>query len=400
MKDYENRLVKAILHSKEIFTENPELLNYAELFENKYNRFVFNNIKEYSQKFKGIPTEEILRDILAMETSNEQIKTILLDHFDSNILPIQIEEHEINYIKERIKTQIKERIIANTFNAVGASKLSTDEMKVQLERIVSLDEIQEKYEIINLWDFDEDVERKVIKTNLELIDEFGIAKGELGVLLAGTGVGKSVFLSFLASNFMLGGYNVLHIVFEGHKNQYLKSHNIKLKNPTTQQLKENPLYSNIKLVKMRSNITTAQEIEELIKDCIKGGFNPDALVIDYLDCIVIDNNNETWRNDIKIINYMEHLAQKYEIAIWSAIQANRSGISKPIELDNVSGSIAKVQKASMVLALTRTPMQEEQNLADVRVLKNRTGRKAQTTNCTWNPSTMEIAMPICQEVLL
>jgi hypothetical protein len=97
---------------------------------------------------------------------------------------------------------------------------------------------------------------------------------------------------------------------------------------------------------------------------------------------------------------MEHLAQKYEIAIWSAIQANRSGISKPIELDNVSGSIAKVQKASMVLALTRTPIQEEQNLADVRVLKNRTGRKAQTINCPWNPSTMEIAMPICQDVLL
>jgi replicative DNA helicase len=151
---------------------------------------------------------------------------------------------------------------------------------------------------------------------------------------------------------------------------------------------------------MKANQTSVKDIEDLIRSCGKDNFIPDALVIDYLDCIVINNNKDGWVNDISIINDLEHLAQKHNLAIWSAVQANRSGINRDLELSNISGSISKAQKATLILALSRNEIQEEENRADVRVLKNRTGLKRASHNCIWNPSRMQIVMPITKEVLL
>jgi hypothetical protein len=97
---------------------------------------------------------------------------------------------------------------------------------------------------------------------------------------------------------------------------------------------------------------------------------------------------------------MEHLAQKYQMAIWTAVQANRSGVNKELSIENIAGSISKAQKATVLLALTRNPIQEEANVADVRVIKNRTGKKSVSLNSPWNPTTMHIELPITPEYTL
>jgi archaellum biogenesis ATPase FlaH len=397
MELYENKLLKAIFINPTIFLSNQDLFDIKELFQNKFNKFIFQNYLEYFNKYGAPPSEITLLDKLKIEISNEMQQKIVVDHFNINIVPNQIDEAELRYIEDRIKHQAKERIIFDTSNKL--EKLSSQDLEKTLVTLHQLSITEKKFEIINLWDEVENIEREVITTNLELIDEFGVAKGELGLLLAGTGVGKSVFLTYLANNLMLGGHKILHIVFEGNKNQYLKAHRIKLNNPTSEELKEGEIFQNLKLIKMMSNQTSTQDIEDLIKSCIKDEFIPDVLVIDYLDCIVLNNRNEIWKNDIQIINEMEHLAQKYQIVIWSAVQANRSGISKELTLENTSGSISKVQKATLVLSLTRNEYQEETNTADVRVLKNRTGQKRASMNCPWNPKTMQIDLPI-QDVTL
>lgn len=395
MEHYENKLIKAIFINPDIFTSNQDLFNLKELFSNRINRFIFDNFKEYFDKYGSTPVESIIKDKMEIEIANDLQRKMVLDHFNLHIVPLVIDDAELLYIEDRIKYQVKERIISNTGNKLG--KVSSEELENVINTIHKLSTTEKKYEIINLWDEVENIEREVIPTNLELLDEFGIAKGELGLLLAGTGVGKTVFLSYLANNFMLGGYKVLHIVFEGNKNQYLKAHRTKLKNPSTESLKEGVIFHNLKLIKMKANQTSVRDVEDLIQSVMKDDFIPDVLVIDYLDCIVLNNKNEIWKNDIQIINDIEHLSQKYQIAIWTAVQANRSGISKELTLENVSGSISKVQKASLVISLSRNEYQEEENRADVRVLKNRTGQKRASLNCLWNPATMEIQLPITKE---
>jgi replicative DNA helicase len=398
MQDYENKLVKAILVKPEIYSNNKEVLNLKDLFQNRYNKFLWQNIQEFHEKYSAIPTEEVLRDKIKIEVANEGQLKIVLDHLDLNITPLEIEEPELLYIEDRIKHQVKENYMRTHINKIDS--YSAQELGNVIDTIQKLTTTEKRYEIINLWDEITNDEREVIPTNLELIDEFGVAKGEIGLLMAGTGVGKSVFLSFIANNFMLAGHKVLHIVFEGSKNHYLKAHRIKLNNPSTEDLKLGGKFHNLKIVKMKANQTSVKDIEDLIRSCGKDNFIPDALVIDYLDCIVINNNKDGWVNDISIINDLEHLAQKHNLAIWSAVQANRSGINRDLELSNISGSISKAQKATLILALSRNEIQEEENRADVRVLKNRTGLKRASHNCIWNPSRMQIVMPITKEVLL
>lgn len=396
MNDYERKLIAAFFIEPNIYFQNKNHLDLNQVFNNKYNKHFLQLINEYHQEYDGFPSVEVVNDIIQREHQGE-VQKRLLDHFQG-ITDLKIDEAELRYIEDRIPSQIKENIIRTTQE--NAHKLSTDELKNRIEQIYTLSSTKKNFEIRNLWDDLNDIERIPIPTQLELIDEFGVAKGELGILLASTGVGKSVFLSYLANNFMLGGYKVLHIVFEGSIEQYHKAHLTKLKNPSQDELRCEVQYQNLKLVKMRANQTSVKDVEELIKSCITDGFIPDCLVIDYLDCIVIRNNSKNWENDIQIINDMEHLSQKYQVVIWTAVQANRSGTRTELSVENISGSITKAQKATMILALTRTPQQEEQNQADVKVIKNRTGNKRESINCVWNPKQMIIELPISHEVFL
>ena len=398
MQDYENKLVKAILVKPEIYSNNKDVLVLNDLFQNRYNKFLWQNILEYQEKYNGIPTQEGLRHKIKMEIANEQQLKIILDHLDLNILPLHIEEHELNYIEDKIKDHAKENLIRKHFDKAGT--YSAQELGNVLDTIHKLATTEKKFKIVNLWDEYSNAEREVIPTNLELIDEYGIAKGEIGLIMATTGVGKSVFLGYVANNFMLNGYKVLHIVFEGSTDNYLKAHRVKLKNPSPEDLKLGGKYHNLKIVQMKSHQTSVRDIEDLIRSCAKDNFIPDVLVIDYLDCITINNQKEGWVNDIAIINELEHLAQKHNLAIWSAVQANRSGINRELELSNISGSISKAQKATLILALSRNEVQQQDNTADIRVLKNRTGLKRASLNCLWNPDKMEIQMPITKDLFL
>jgi replicative DNA helicase len=396
--EFENSLLKAILSKPVILMRNTELLSKEELFSNKYNKFIFTNILEYFQVYKEVPRIEFLKQKIKSEIDNSSQLTIIMDHLEINIEPIQLTESEIDFLEGQIKIKLKDNILTNAMRKID--KLTPDQIENIVEDVSKLNSNEKKYTIKMIWDELESETRQPIPTGLELIDEFGIAKGELGLLIASTGVGKSVFLSFIANNFMKLNYKTLHIVFEGNINTYLSMHRRKLNNPTSEQLKNGTTTNNLRIIQMTSNVSTVKDVENLVKQFIVEGFVPDVLVIDYVDCLVGSNKKEIWQNDISIINELEHLSQKYNVAIWSAVQANRSGVNKDLGLENVAGSISKTQKASMVLSLTRNPIQEDSNKADVKVLKNRFGPKRGSMNCDWNPKEMKIKLPISDSITL
>jgi hypothetical protein len=392
MEDFENKMLKAVLNKPNILIKNIGVISREELFVNRYNKYILKSMIEYYEKYGEVPTIEFLCSIIHSDNANEKIVKMMLDHLLLVIEPIVLTEAEMSYLEDNIKKRLSENIISKATN--NLQKLSTEDKEKVLSDVVYLEQENPEYEIVYLWEELEEETRQPIPTGLPLIDEYGIAKGEIGLLMAGTGVGKSVFLTYLANNFMLGGYKTLHIVFEGHRNTYLRAHRTKLNNPSTEQLKKGKTISNLRLVQMKSNKTTTKDIELLINTSIQEGFIPDVIVLDYVDCLVGSNKKEIWQNDISIMNDLEHISQKYNIALWSAVQANRSGLNKDLEINNVSGSISKAQKASFILALTRNPLQAEDNKASIVVIKNRFGVCRASYDCIWNPSKMIIQLPI------
>ena len=398
IKDFENKMLKSIFNKPSILIKNIEYITRDEIFVEKYNKYILQHIIEYYTKYKEVPSIDFVCDMIINESIAPQITKICIDHLLLMIDPIELTEGEMNYLEDNIKKRLKDNIVSKTANKI--ENLSTEELEKVIVDVNNLQQDNPNYETIFLWEELEEETRQPIPTKLELIDEYGIAKGELGLLLAGTGVGKSVFLTYLANNFMLNGYKTLHIVFEGHRNTYLRAHRTKLGNPSTENLRRGKTISNLRLVQMKSNHTTTKDIEALINHTIQDGFIPDVIVLDYVDCLVGSNKKEIWQNDISIVNELEHISQKYNIALWSAVQANRSGINKELSIENISGSISKAQKASFILALTRSPEQEEQNRATMSVIKNRFGVKRSSYNCVWAPAEMKIELPIKETPLL
>lgn len=399
MKDFENKMLKCVLTNPKIIQNHIDIFRREGLFLNTYNKYIVRHLIEYLEKYNEVPTIDFLCDKIITENGDDSKTTkIILDHIEMNIDPIQLTEGEIKYLEDNIKLKLKDNILTKAQEKVG--KLEPEQIEKVLEDVAELSQNKLPYITRMLWDDIDNEIRQPIPTGLELIDKYGIAKGEIGVILAGTGVGKSVILTFMANNFMLGGYKVLHIVFEGNINTYHRLHLKKLNNPSKDKLIRGKTIPNLKVIQLKSNDTTTKDIEKLINEHINNDFVPDMIVLDYVDCLVGNGGKEIWQNDIKIINELEHICQKYQVGLWTAIQANRSGVNKELTIENVSGSIQKAQKASLVLALTRNLDQEQNNTADVRILKNRFGAKEMSLNCVWNPNEMNIELPITEDNLL
>jgi len=395
--DFDILIINTIINNPRVFVDNHYLFN-EEIVKNKYSKAILQIIKEYYDNYNGIPSFLILEEMVRSEYDGHLIGNVLLDHL-SLIKTTDLPPDQLEFITSHIIKKIKDNKLQDLKRNVD--RLDTEKLKETSLEIERIDNIQNKWEIKHIWDEVEYKEREIIPTGLELIDKYGIAKGEIGLFMAHTGIGKSVGLTFLASNFMLGGHKTLHIVFEGNIDNYILSHRKKLGDPDPDQLKRGKTTSNLRVIKLPSNQTTTRDIEEVIKLQIADGFTPDALVIDYVDCLVgLKQNKDLWVSDISIINELEHLAQKYNTAIWSAVQANRSGINKDLELSNAAGSISKIQKASMVVAITRTAEHQESNTADLKVLKNRFGKLEVSINIKWKPDTLEIEAPIHNHIYL
>jgi replicative DNA helicase len=389
--NYSHLLLKLII-------ENPTFLkrNFSTLksyrFDNVSINFLFENIKEHWIEYKTIPSYEFLKmrideNIVA---SGTPMKQMIFDQLDS-IESIQLKKGDIKYVEDNLKRKLAQMIISDISQMGKVGNMESEEILSKIKQIENLKKDHKEYEIKHLWELDEDFFREKIPTKIPIIDDNGgVARGEIGIMLASTGIGKSVFLTHLASEVMLQGFKVLHIVFEGATNDYIRMHRNKLGNYTNDQIKSGKTTHNLKVVKMVSGKTTLTDISNLIEGM--DDFNPDAVVIDYIDVIAPSTTKkESWQAEIQTSTELEEFCQKHNVACWTAVQTNRSGLTGDLPtLNQMGGSVSKGQKASMVLGISRSKQQIQDNQADIAILKNRHGSTDELHNISWNPTTMQI----------
>jgi len=230
----------------------------------------------------------------------------------------------------------------------------------------------------------------------------GLSFGELGVVLAPTGVGKSTILTKFANSAYNAGYKVLHIFFEDNMNSILRKHYTIWSNisPNDQverkkevielvKKKQNESKGVLKLIKLPSDSVTISDLKSKLRKLNTEGFKPDLVIIDYVDCIVQDKNSvfgEEWKSEGNIMRHLEAMTSEFDIAIWVATQGNRESISSEIvTTDQMGGSIKKAQIGHVVISIGKTLEQKEHNLATVTILKSRVGSDGIIfSNCVFN----------------
>ncbi len=372
----------------------------GEYFQDDEHRYAFTKIKEYIQEYNVAPTVEAMSVISdrATESQRNLIKTIF---------EYEQEPQDLNWLVDETEKFCKDKAV---FNAVlegiqiidGKSKdksadalpdLLTEALQVSFDKRVGHDFIEDADK---RFEFYNKKETKV-PFNLDLLDKItdgGLSNKTLNIALAGTGVGKSLFMCHMSAASLQAGKKVLYITMEMAEERIAERIDANLLDVSMQELREKVAYSdwfenNIK--KLQDEIEGRLIIKEyptssahsghfkaLIQELrLKRNFHPDIVFIDYLNiCASSRIRAGSSANSYTIIKSIAEeiraLAVELDVPIFSATQTTRAGYgSTDVDLTDTSESFGLPATADLMFAIISTEELEGLGLFMIKQLKNR-----------------------------
>lgn len=410
----EKQLIAALMTDVE-FTHNViDILDYK-FFQSEHAQMYFRVIKDGYKSDIFVNEDNI--GSMFKKNFDTAATEVYLDIFKQDYKPYL--SKDLTYIKKTtnnfiIKARQKYWFQVNQSKINTDKRLLTDDDILDLQETLIVEEMDKEYTLdISSKDFLKNERTIKIPTGFDTIDEKlygGVSKGTFAMLIAYAGSGKTTLLTAIASNALMRRNKVLHVTFEDdvrsiyqklitHRYNALKEHdditgvNINFIDQIDEEFKQLPEGSVYHFIQKQKSLTTVRDIENHVKKFIQKNGTLDLLVIDYADLLFAKKDgNNGYENDQYIYRAIERLALKYNIVIWTATQANRSGANNEnMESDSIGGSIKKVQIAPIVLSLGKTNEQKQMGCATVKLLKNRTGSDGFVyTNIVFNNGKMLI----------
>ena len=364
-------------------------------------RVIFQEIQNFINQYDKIPTPSIIqieldkRDDLSEETFKESINII------NNI---REEKIEYQWLIDTTEKWCKERavylaLMESVKIADGKDKTkSRDAIPSILSEALGVsfdDHIGHDYfaDAVSRYEFYHRKEDR-IPFNLDMFNKItkgGLPRKTLNIALAGTGVGKSLFMCHQAASCLMEGKNVLYITLEMAEERIAERIDANLFNADIRSLVDlpKPMYDTKvqKLLKKTQGTLIIKEyptasahaghFKSLLNELsLKKGFSPDIIFIDYLNICSSSRFKGTIVNSYTFVKAIAEelrgLAVEHDVPIVSATQTTRSGYgSSDVELTDTSESFGLPATADFMFALISTEELEEMNQIMVKQLKNR-----------------------------
>lgn len=417
--EYQYRLVSQLLIDRKFASSIIDIID-PNYFEDPYVRVIVAHLKDVKAKEDIVPDLKsiefrILEEITDVSQQKYIVKTLAkikeVDLYDyqkvQEIAMRFCKQQELKKSVKKIQGIIEKGNDDNYEELVSILKKAIEHGDVNDDGISVMDDIGEAL----LSDF-----RKPIRTGIEGLDEImdgGLSKGELALILAPFGVGKTTMITKIANTAVNDGYNVLQIFFEdnvkviqrkhlscwsGYELNSLSSHKDELMQMCEERKKNVGITGKVgelKLKKFSSDGTTMPMIRQYIKKKIAEGFRPDIVLLDYIDCVVPSKHyDDTYVGEGAVMRQFESMLAELDIAGWTAIQGNRSSIgSMVVQSDQMGGSIKKGQIGHFIVSIAKTLDQKLEGTATMAVLKSRFGLDGVVfENIIFNNANMQIDM--------
>ena len=365
-------------------------------FDLKYLEFLTSKYFSYFEKYKCFPTMTLLIQIVKDELT-ESGDTVLRDQVVEFLHRLKSSPNitDVKYVKDKSLDFCKRQAFKEALEK-SVELISTDKFESVVDLMKEAVAIGMPHSVGH--DFFNDAEARFVKINrnvcptgLKRIDQKdilqgGLGRGELGVVTANTGVGKSHFLVALGANALKAGKNVLHYTFELTEHAVGLRYDSNLCEIDSNQVQDNKefvlkKYEDMDLGRLiikeyptgsASVVTIRNHIEKL---ALKN-FKPSIIMIDYADVMRSTRSYDSLRHELKLIyEELRNLAMELNIPVWTASQANRdSAKSDIVGLENMSEAYGKAMVADVVLSLSRKPMEKSTNEGRLFIAKNRAGR--------------------------
>lgn len=365
-------------------------------FDLKYLSFLCDKYFSYYKKYRTFPTLQILITIIKEDlkkSSDAVLKDQIIEYLQR--MRANPDAGDIAYVKDKSLEFCKRQAFKDA--------LEKSVELIQTEKYESVISIMKEAISVGMpnttgHDFFDDIEarfvqinRQVCPTGLDKLDSQeilrgGLGRGELGVITANTGVGKSHFLVAMGCAAMRAGKNVVHYTFELSEHETGKRYDSNLCNIDSSDLIERKSdviqsYKEMDLGKLiiKEYPTGAASVHTLrnhIEKLTLKGFKPSLIVVDYADVMKSSREYDSLRHELKLIyTELRNLAVEMSIPVWTASQANKdSSKSEIVGLENMGESYGKAQVADIVLSISRKPMEKSEGTGRIFVAKNRAGR--------------------------
>lgn len=389
-KNFQEKLVQCMFYDRSFYDQMSDIFDIYFL-ELKYLRLFYSRLAGYRSTYEKHPSVDIMTSVIKTELDDETevVKKQVRDYFARIAVTNVVEDSE--YVKATAldfckKQKLKEAIM----KSVGLLKTSSfDEIKEVIDSAMKLG-LDNNHGYDYLLDFEERFmlkSRNPMTTGWKPIDDItkgGLGRGELGVVIAPTGAGKSMALVHLGAQAVKAGKNVVYYTLELLDTVVASRFDscitgIRLQDLTT--LKDE-VYDEVKDLEGRLIIkeypTKSANVNKLKQHLEKlrfTGFEPDLICVDYGDLLSPISSYKEKRIELETIyEDLRGMAQEFECPVWTASQTNRSGLNaEVVTMESISEAFNKCFVADFIFTLSRTITDKNNNSGRIFVAKNRNG---------------------------
>ena len=402
MEQIEFLILKNLLHNEKYLRKALPFIK-AEYFQDSNQKIVFEEITSFVEQYNDLPTKEIL--IIEVEKRNdineESFKAVthLIGCLDDS--PVEFE-----WLVDTTEKWCRDRAIYLALldsiaiadgkdqkkNPEAIPSILSDALAVSFDNHIGHDYLQDYEERFKFYHQKE----SRIQFDLEYFNRItkgGLPNKTLNIALAGTGVGKSLFMCHMAAASLMDGHNVLYITMEMAEERIAERIDANLLNVPIDQLdKMSKDMFTTKVGQLAKDTAGKLIIKEyptgsahsghfraLLNELkLKKSFVPEIIFIDYLN-ICASSRMKSLGGAINSYTYIKAIAEElrglaveFDVPIFSATQTNRQGYSNSdVGLEDTSESFGLPATADLMFAIVSTEELEQMSQLMVKQLKNR-----------------------------
>lgn len=394
-KHFQEKIFQGLLTDHRWAAQIMEVM-HPDFFELKYLTYLSEKYFSYFEKYNTFPTPQLLISIVKEDLSDtgdillkEQVVEFL------HRLKSNPDLGDQSYVKDKAldfcKCQVFKEALDKAVDLISTEKF--DSVVGLMKEAVSVGMPSSLGH-----DFFEDMDsrfvkntRIVIPTGLARLDAHdilrgGLGRGEIGVITANTGVGKSHWLVEMGANAMRAGKNVVHYTFELSEEAVGLRYDSNLcdianndivnhKESVVDHYKDNEMGKLI-IKEYPTGSASVLTLKNHLDKLLLKNFKPHIIIVDYADIMRSTRSFDSLRHELKLVyEELRNLAMELSIPVWTASQANRdSANSDIVGLENMSEAYGKAMVADLVVSISRKATEKASGKGRLFIAKNRAGR--------------------------
>jgi replicative DNA helicase len=394
--EFQEKIMQALLVDK-VWAQQMSEVFKSKYFDLKHLQYISDKYFKYYKKYKAFPTiillVTIIKDDLSRET-DRLLKDMIIDFFKKT--NEHIDFNDLPFVKEKslefCRMQTMKAALGKSIDILKVGKyqeifhVMKEAISLGEKRIVEydyIDDIESRY--------DANIRGELIATGFPELDDKavfngGLSVGEVGIVIACTGVGKSHMLINLGANAVLNNKKVLHYTFE------LKDRMVSLrydsffcntkisdlnKDVTKKILTEKKICTNknLKIFEYPSHSVTIDTIRTDIERLSLKGFIPDLLIIDHMNKMMSTQKHDSVYSDQgRLVDELRNFGSEYKFPIWTAAQAKREAEEKEIiSKEDAADSYGISRSVDVLLGLSVAQNDKKNGYGKLHIAKSRLG---------------------------